>query len=134
MFVCVVSFFLNNLEVPHYRECDYFFLHEATRTVPHCHYFQLVVSLLIFHFYLHLLRLSSLHIFAAYVTTIYAKFNFLISFSVCSSTSLSSASTLFVLSSSAFLLFQYVMIEAKLVNELGFLCALIMHSCHLFLW
>jgi hypothetical protein len=44
MFASKDSYFLNNLEFPQYRECDYLFLYEATRTVPHCHYFKLVVS------------------------------------------------------------------------------------------
>jgi hypothetical protein len=39
-----------------------------------------------------------------------------------------------VLSSSVFLLFLYGMIETKLCNELGFLCTLILHSCHLLMW
>jgi hypothetical protein len=136
LYLCVVtSYTWIKWEVPQYREWDYFFLHEATRIVHHCHYsstspslqqhltvtraaphrryssaspfataaphrhyrstsqslqkhftvttivprrhyFHLVVSLLLFHFDLHLLlRLSSLHLFSTYVTTIVTKFH-----------------------------------------------------------
>jgi len=52
-----------------------FLLSWGHQTVPHSHYLQIMVSLLFFHFYLHLLCLYSPHLFAAYVTTIIAKFH-----------------------------------------------------------
>jgi len=89
-------------------------------------------------FYYHLLLLYPPHLFAAYVTINFAKFNlphqlfYYFFFTVF--ISLSAASNFFVLPSSVFLLFLYDMIEAKLGNELGILHALISCSCHLLVW
>lgn len=89
-----------------------------------CCFFFTSISVFVILFFIYLLHVQPpfLH-----------NFVFLISFSQCSSSSLSASSTFFALSSSVFLLFLYGMIEAKLGNELGFQCALVSHSCHLLL-
>ena len=119
-------------EVQQYCEYDYFFPLEATRILPHCRYLQVLVILLYINFYIHhLLHLSPLHLFAPYLTTIFTKFHLPHQFfhvhPVRCEQAAHSLSSLHQYSS------LYGMIEAKLPNELGFLCALNSHS-YLLLW